>query len=111
MLLRSTLGRTRSACMDVCCKLSISATQMEICSSFFRCCLILHNQSWELSVGVAGTKFTNRFKSDGALARHPLKNPKCRPAHSNFGIVGKQNWNPTILACTSYRETRQLTEG
>src|SRR5437764_14304271 len=38
---------------------------MEICSSFFRCCLILHNQSWGLSVGVAGTKFTNRFKSDG----------------------------------------------
>ena len=45
-----------------------------------------------------------------ALARHPLKNPQCRPAHSNFGIVGKQNWNPTILACTSYRDTRELTE-
>src|SRR6266498_2045749 len=35
---------------------------MEICSSCFRCCLIPHNQNWELSVGVAGTKFTNPLK-------------------------------------------------
>src|SRR6266516_4240838 len=35
---------------------------MEICSSCFRCCLIPHNQNWELSVGVAGTKFRNPLK-------------------------------------------------
>jgi lactoylglutathione lyase len=33
-----------------------------IISSSFRCCLIPRNQNWELSVGVAGTKFTNPFK-------------------------------------------------
>ena len=57
------LNTPYSGALDGCLlRLSISATQMEICSSFFRCCLILHNQNWELSAGVAGTKFTNQFK-------------------------------------------------
>ena len=35
---------------------------MAICWSCFRCCRIPLNQIWELSVGAAGSRFTNRLK-------------------------------------------------
>ena len=66
MEFHSTLGGTRPTnrlCLDGCQqRLSISVTQTGICSSSSRCCRITRNQNWELSVGVAGTKFVNPVK-------------------------------------------------
>jgi len=76
MLFPSALRGSRPTnrwCLDGCLLyLSISVTQMGICLSCFRCCLVPRNQNWELSVGVAGTKFTNPFKGRWRDNRQPF---------------------------------------
>jgi hypothetical protein len=101
MLFHSTFGGSRPtnrSCLDGCpLHLSIFVTQTEICSNCCQCCLIPRNQNWELSVGVAGTKFTNPLMGRRRQIR-PLFDPSSEGAAENRQEFEGVDFAGTLLA-------------